>query len=57
MNFIDELVQIANLPHGGFLDRFHPDAAYHAFNQLPRGIEAGSFGNEGFVNMVTLEPI
>src|SRR5437773_282770 len=30
---VDELVQIADFPHGFVLDFFHPNAAHHAFNQ------------------------
>src|SRR5690606_29660516 len=46
--FIDELVEIADLPHQRVLDFIHPDAAHHALDQRRVRVELRCFGGEGF---------
>src|SRR5690606_18709666 len=46
--FIDELVEIADLPHQRVLDLLHPDAAHHALDQGRIRVEFRRFGEEGF---------
>src|SRR5262249_958492 len=43
---VDELVQIADFPHGFVLDFFHPNAADHACNQARVRLEARRLGIE-----------
>ena len=43
---VDELVQIADFPHGFVLNFFHPNTANHAFNQARVRLEARRLGIE-----------
>lgn len=45
---VDQLVQIANFPHYGFIDVFQPDTTDHPLDRSASGVQAGGFCKEGF---------
>ena len=45
---VDQLVQVADFPHQGFLDLLDPDAANDALDQGSQGIDTRRLRKEGF---------
>jgi hypothetical protein len=45
---VDQLIQVANLPHCGLFDVLHPDTTNHSFDQSPRRIQVRRFCEVGF---------